>query len=130
MLKDIERVLKLSDRRVDYLHNIDDKWFYKWYKTYIEWIDDEVEEVKEEIKENNSVYLEDELWDIFWDYMCLLNSLDQSKMIDKDKVFERCYKKFSWRLKPDWNNQDELWNDIKVKQKKELLEEHNNKYKK
>lgn len=130
MLKDIEKVLKLAETRVDFLHNVDDRWFYKWYQTYIEWLDDEIEEAKEEVKENNSVHLEDELWDVFWDYMCLLNSLEQSNMIDKKKVFERCFKKFSGRIKENWENQGELWNDIKAKQKTELLEEHNLKYKK
>ncbi|MDR1944995.1 MAG: hypothetical protein LBQ59_02680 [Candidatus Peribacteria bacterium] len=35
----------------------------------------EVEEAKDQYKDNNSVYLEDELGDIFWDFFCLTYSL-------------------------------------------------------
>jgi NTP pyrophosphatase (non-canonical NTP hydrolase) len=47
------------------------------------------------------VLLEDELGDVFWDYICLLESLEQNGKIQKDKVFKRCWRKFSERLDPD-----------------------------
>jgi len=129
MFKIIEKIYKLSEKRINFLHNIDNKWFYKWYKTYIEWIQDELEETKCEIKEKNSVYLEDELWDVFWDYLCLLNSLEQTWYIDKKKVFERCYKKFSGRLWTDWQWAQEPWETIKKRQKEENRCEHEKMYK-
>ena len=84
---------------------------------------DEIEEVKEELKENNHVYLEDELWDIFWDYMCFLESLEQEWKINKSRVFDRCYAKFSGRLNPDGSNNGE-WSTVKKIQKEKLKEEH------
>ena len=91
-----------------------------------DWLIDEINEAKEEYNNKKQVYLEDELWDIFWDYMCLLQSLEQEKMINSKKVFERCYKKFSERLWADWDGVS--WQEIKKKQKEELKTEHNLKY--
>ncbi len=32
MLKKIEKILELSEKRVNFLHNHDQSWFYKWFK--------------------------------------------------------------------------------------------------
>jgi len=52
--------------------------------------------------------------------MCLLNSLEQEWLItSQEKVFERCYKKFSeriWWVRKSIKNQDNIWKDIKNKQ--------------
>lgn len=128
MIEVIKNILELSKKRINFLHNVNNKWWYFWHKTYIEWIKNELDEMQNEIKENNSVFLEDELWDIFWDYICLLNSLEEEKMINVDKVFGRCYKKFSERL---WDSADfeaVNWEWIKQKQKEELKKEHILKY--
>ena len=124
MFEVIKNILELSKKRVNFLHNVDNRWWYIWHKTYIEWIKNELDEMQNEIKENNKVYLEDELWDVFWDYICLLHSLEQEKKIIAEKVFERCYKKFSERI---WNNWDGWanWQEVKLKQKEELEKEHN-----
>lgn len=128
-----QKILELSDSRIsefeedilkDDSHHRD---FYKWYKTYLKWIAEELEEMKDEIKTNNSVFLEDELWDVFWDYACLLHSLQKWWYISSpEKVFERCYKKFSERIEAnrqtDWCKR-ECWKDVKKKQKQELQEE-------
>lgn len=95
-------------------------------ETYIDCIRDELDEVSQEIKQNNSVYLEDELWDIFWDYINLLYCLEKQWMIDKQEVFKRCMNKF-------WERVDALeawisWNEIKSKQKMTLKQEHNSRY--
>jgi NTP pyrophosphatase (non-canonical NTP hydrolase) len=91
----------------------------------------ELEEALAENKQNNSVYLEDELWDIFWDYLCLLNSLKAEWKINSvGNVFKRAYRKFSWRINENtWEN-NWLWKDVKAKQKEELKKEHNLIYKK
>jgi len=126
MLKLIDKIFKLSWERIYHLHNEDNKWWYKWNKTYIDWISDELEEVKCEIKKNNSVYLEDELGDILWNYFCLIHSLKEDNLINEKKVFERCYKKFSERLSNNpWGSQ---WAEIKEKQKLELKKEHKKKH--
>lgn len=123
MLETIKKIINLSQKRINYLHNVNNRWFYKWYKTYIEAIQEELKEAKDEIKKHNDVYLEDELWDVFWCYLCLIHSLEEEKLIDKEKIFERCFKKFSeriWEWWDDWSN----WYEVKEKQKKELAEEH------
>lgn len=122
MLEIIQKIITLSGNRIPFLinHNIDD--FYKWSDTYIKWILDEIDEVKEELKENNHVYLEDELWDIFWNYVCLLESLEQEGKIHKSRVFDRCYLKFSERLNPDGSNNGD-WGTVKKAQKERLKKE-------
>ena len=126
MLNIIKKIFELSKKRIHHLHNEDDKWWYKWNQTYIEWIKDELEEVNDEIKQNNTVYLEDELWDIMWNYFCLLHSLKEDKLIDEEKVFDRCYKKYSERLANNpWPGQ---WDKIKAIQKLELKNEHKEKH--
>lgn len=88
----------------------------------------EIQEAKAEVKENNSVYLEDELWDIFWDYLCLIETLkNEGKITNLEKVFERCYKKFSERIdEKTWKNRD--WQEVKKLQKEKLKKEHFEKY--
>lgn len=127
-MENIIKIMKLSEKRINHLHNIDNCWWYEWYNTYIKWIKSEFDEAIDEIKERNSVYLEDELWDIFWDYICLLNSLEQDKLINKEKVFERCYKKFQERLWDSPEFEHVNWKETKEKQKKELEKEHKEKY--
>ena len=131
MLSNIDKILKLSSSRIKELEKQNENW-YEWNKTYISWLKDELQEVIKEIRPNNSVYLEDELWDIFWTYVCLLNSLKEEWYITSiDKVFDRCNKKFSERIK--WVRQEKenkkwsktwAWNKVKDKQKEELLKEY------
>jgi len=125
MINTIQKILNLSEKRIKWVIKNEEPW-YKWPKTHINEIKWEIEEMEKEFKINNSVYLEDELWDIFWDYMCILDWLEQKWYINKEKVFKRCYKKFSKRLEniKKWI----LWDETKIKQKKELLKEHKEKY--
>lgn len=122
-----KKIKELSARRIKFLieNKID---FYKWHKTYLDWLRDELKEAEDEIMDNNSVHLEDELWDVFWDYLCLLHSLeDEWKITSVEKVFERCYKKFSGRISDEWKNRGD-WGEIKNIQKQELKIEHNRLY--
>lgn len=121
------KIKKHSCNRIKFLR-VDDSWFYKWYQTFLQWLKDEIVEMEQELKENNSVYLEDELWDIFWDYMCLLNSLEQEWKISwVDNVLNRSYKKFSERIWENWKHKW-VWEEIKKTQKEELKLEHNKLY--
>lgn len=103
-----------------------EQWL-RW-ETYLKSIIDEVDEVTQELKENNSVYLEDELWDILWTYMNMLHCFEKEWYIDQKRVFERCLKKYTKRT--NWMEKWIPWNDIKSWQKKELLDEHNTTYEK
>lgn len=123
----IEKIKQLSIARVKFLIESKNEW-YEWSKTYWKAIKWEIKEAKDENKKNNSVYLEDELWDIFWDYMCLLASLErEGKITSVDKVFERAYSKFSWRIQDDWSYRWD-WKTIKDEQKKKRKEEHEKLY--
>ena len=124
MLENMEKIINLSKERIKYLEKRTEPW-YKWYETYISGIKNELQEVEDELKGNNTVFLETELWDIFWAYICLLHSLEENWYINnKENIFERCYKKFSERL--SWIEKWLTWDDIKKIQKKELEIEHDN----
>lgn len=102
--------------------------FKKWLTSdfYLDAIKDEVDEVREELRDNNSVYLEDELWDILWDYLNLLHCLKVEWKADTARVLERCLEKYSERS--DGLEQGISWDEIKVWQKSALEKEHNKKY--
>lgn len=125
MFEKIKKLCELSDKRLCiFLENREKHKFYQWYKTYLDWIIDEIEEVKDEIKKDNHVYLEDELWDIFWDYLCLLNSLKKEWYISSvENVFERSFKKYTQRLNIEtWEN-NWTWDEVKKLQKEKLKKE-------
>lgn len=123
-VENILKILNLSEKRIDFLHNKDNCNWYEWYQTYIRSIKEELAEVEAEIKEKNSVYLEDELWDIFWTTICLINSLGEDNLINREKVFERCFKKYSERLWTSSEFENVNWQETKKKQKEELAKEH------
>jgi len=130
----MENIIKIKKLSKDRIKEFVENWheWYKWNKTYVESIIEEIDEMKYEIKPNNSVYLEDELWDIFWNYMCLLNSFEQEWLIsNQEKVFERCYKKFSERIEEVRKvhpNEASTWKKIKEKQNIEKENEHKKKH--
>lgn len=123
-MKNILKILELSEKRIKHLHHKDNCWWYEWYQTYTRCIKEELAEVEAEIKEHNSVYLEDELWDIFWTTICLINSLGEDNLINKDKVFHRCFKKYSERLWDSPEFEAVNWDKTKIKQKQDLANEH------
>jgi len=127
-----EKIVKLSDDRVDLHMELDkktgeDNHSIDVYKKWLIW---EIEEAFDEIKEDNSVYLEDELWDIFWTYMTLLQWLKKRWYITSiENVFKRSYKKFSERI--DYvrkNDYPSSWKEIKDIQKIEREKEYKEKY--
>jgi NTP pyrophosphatase (non-canonical NTP hydrolase) len=88
---------------------------------YLGGLKDEVEEVREEIKEDNSVYLEDELSDIAWDYACLLAQLEHTGYIESAEVMiEHGLQKYSERAPAFLETSEDMWDAIKAKQKIEL----------
>ena len=121
----LQEIINLSQNRINFLSHVTDWNFYKGHQTYLDALEDEIVETKEEIASGKKVYLEDELWDIFWDYICLLHSLEDEWRIDVEKVFERCYRKFSERIHQDGSSNG-VWQEVKQKQKAELAKEHLN----
>lgn len=90
---------------------------------YLDWLIDEVQEVRNEIKDQNHIYLQDELWDILWDYLNLLSYLEkEGKIKSVEEVLSWSFEKFSERI----NNlkTDISRNETKEKQKQRLKNEH------
>lgn len=121
--KELPDILKLAEIRMKHLQAGGWHGFYKWSETFIDGLIDEIEEVKVEFKEEKRVFLEDELWDVFWDYICLVLSLDLEWKISKEKVFERCWTKFSERLNVEDGSDNGDWQKVKKKQKERLIGE-------
>ena len=89
-------------------------------------IRDEVEEVREEIKPNNTAHLEDELSDILWGWMVLVEKLNDSEYVGThEAVIKRALKKYEERILPLKGDASdhEIWCEVKAKQKVMLEEE-------
>lgn len=127
-------MLKKLIETVKVKNTIDQKQaWYNWPITYLKWLEDELVEVTNEIKENNSVYLEDELWDILWNYLNLLEWLKIEWKIESiEKVIQRAENKYINRINAINNQEDNKrgmsWKEIKEKQKEELKREHLERY--
>ncbi len=115
----MEELIKL----VAYKNIIDKK---RGEKKYIDtnWIAqaiiDEVQEVKDEIKPNNTPHLEDELGDILWGWLTLIEKLKDSGYVNSHEVIiKRALKKYQERILPlhgDARDND-IWKKVKEKQK-------------
>ena len=133
MEKELRELMKVVEDKFEHLQRNKEKHTdginnEEWYnhKIYLDWVIEELEEAKAELRKNNSVHLEDELWDVLWDYLNLIFFLDKEWYIDHKNVFKRSLKKFSWRL--NWIKSWITWWEIKKHQKAELKKEHNLKY--
>ncbi len=84
----------------------------------------ETQEALVENKKHNHVYLEDELADVFWNFCCLLSSLErEGKITEKNAIFRRAYNKFIERVGENANG-GHNWEEIKISQKIHRKEEH------
>ncbi len=119
----LQKIISLSEARIPFLIQTWDGDFYQGSETYIEGLEDELQEMKDELLSWNRVLLEDELGDVFWDYICLLENLELEGKISKAKVFDRCWTKFSERLNSDGSNNGK-WSEVKKMQKERLLSEY------
>jgi len=89
-------------------------------------IRDEVEEVREEIKADNKAYLEDELSDILWGWMVLVEKLkDDNYVGSHEEIIKRALKKYEERILPlNGDSADhEIWREVKAWQKEVLAKE-------
>ena len=121
-MKELEKLIEL----VAYKHQLDLKRGEAKYMDS-EWllnaIVDEVQEVKEEIKPNNIAHLEDELSDILWGWLTIVEKLkDEGYVRSHEAILERGLKKYEQRilsLKGDERDHD-IWKEVKARQKEEL----------
>ena len=87
----------------------------------------EVQEVKEEIRSNNTPKLEDELCDILWGWMMLVENLKDLGLVSShERILKRALNKYQERILPLIGEeiQDELiWQEVKNKQQEALKRE-------
>lgn len=109
---------------VETKHKIDKKRDWSaGSSTYFEALKKEIEEVGQELNANRQCYLEDELGDVFWDYLNLLYNLEVEGKISLPKVFERALGKYEERI--DTISNGGSWASVKEKQKLKLADELN-----
>jgi len=89
----------------------------------------EVQEVKEEIKEHNIPKLEDELCDILWGWMMLVENLkDVGLTRSHEQILQRALKKYKERIIPlvgEPKKDEAIWQRVKSEQKVALEQEQN-----
>ncbi len=86
----------------------------------------EIKEVKEEIRPNNTPYLEDELGDILWGWLVLVQKLKSKGLVTSHKaIIQRALKKYSERINSltGDSSDNKRWQEIKNKQKEALKRE-------
>ncbi len=87
---------------------------------------EEVQEVKEEIRANNVAHLEDELSDILWGWLTIVEKLkDEGYVTSHEAILKRGLKKYEERilaLKGD-ERDHVIWKEVKARQKEELERE-------
>ena len=96
-------------------------WF-QGSQTYLDALVDEVFEVKTELQLGRKCFLEDELADLLWNIVCLLEHLELEGKVEQKQVFHRALKKYSERVTERLPY--ETWNDVKARQKLELEKEY------
>lgn len=123
--QNLQDIHTLAKNRIQFLREYWDGNFFKWSSTFFDGILEEMNEVREELISWKQIYLEDELGDVFWDYICLLETLQKEWKIDVSNVFKRCYIKYSERLNLNGSNKGD-WKQVKKEQKQRLeLEQQN-----
>ena len=117
---------------VAYKHQIDLKRAEAKYmdsKWLLNAIVEEVQEVKEEIRPNNVAHLEDELSDILWGWLTVVENLkDEGYVTSHEAILKRGLKKYEQRilsLKGD-ERDHAIWKEVKARQKEELEKERDN----
>ena len=91
---------------------------------------EEVQEVKEEIRPNNVAHLEDELSDILWGWLTVVENLkDEGYVTSHEAILERGLKKYEQRILPLKGDERDhaIWKEVKARQKEELEKERDEK---
>ena len=88
--------------------------------TYLAEIKKEVDEVIEEMPRERDAYLEDELADVLWDYLNVLQALEQERGIQSESVIARACEKYEERIAG--LEAGKTWSEIKQVQKVKLAQ--------
>ncbi len=118
----IDELIKLSAQN-DKLDQKRAEQRYFEMEWLIEELLSEVEEVKEELRPNNQAFLEDELGDILWGWLMLVQKLKSKGYVTShEAILQRTLQKYTQRinaLKGD-ENDAKRWAEVKAKQKTAL----------
>lgn len=99
---------------------------YHDFNWLLDSIKEEVEEVREEVKASNVAHLEDELSDILWGWVILVEKLKAMKHIEShEAILKRALKKYEERILPLYGDRrdNQVWREVKAQQKEVLEEE-------
>ena len=112
LLNELEKIAEVKSQR-----DLEGTWFNDC-GTYLQAMIEEVAEVQTEIIANKQCFLEDELGDLLWNFVCILQHLELEHKIDKRKVYERAVKKYKERVTE--RNPEDSWDSVKKQQKLDL----------
>ncbi|EHQ9271120.1 MULTISPECIES: MazG nucleotide pyrophosphohydrolase domain-containing protein [Vibrio] len=115
LLGELQKIAALKSQR-----DLKGSWF-KGSSTYLDALVEEISEVKEELVSGRQCFLEDELGDLLWDFVCLIEHLELEGKVDKERVFQRSVDKYAERVTN--RSPGETWDDVKLRQKLELKKE-------
>ncbi len=115
LLSALEQIAQVKSQR-----DLEGTWF-KSCDTYLQAMIEEVGEVRAEIASGRQCFLEDELGDLLWNFVCVLEHLNIEDKIDKQKVYERAVQKYKERV--TGREPGESWESVKKRQKLELCRE-------
>ena len=124
-MKNLKNIINLVSKKCNLDIKRDDKNLIDPY-WLLEAIVKETQEVKEEIEPNNRAHLEDELGDILWGWLALVENLKREGFVgNHEDIFRRTLKKYEERIEPlEGTMKDyEHWQEVKIKQKKALEKE-------
>ena len=117
-IKLVKQIHELDKKRAEPKY-MDNKWL-------LEAIASELKEVQEEIKPHNIAHLEDELSDILWGWLALVENLkDEGYVTSHEAIIKRGLKKYEERILSLYGDERDhkVWKEIKMKQKRVLEEE-------
>ena len=126
-MDDLKELIELAEykSKIDKKRGEEKYFDFNWL---LDEISSEILEVKEEIKPNNMPYLEDELGDIFWGWLILVQKLKEKGLVTShQKIIKRALKKYKERILPLKGSKEDykIWQEVKDKQKIALEKELN-----
>ena len=124
-MQNLKRTIELVSKKCDLDITREEKDLMNPY-WLLDAIVQEAQEVKEEIKPNNRPYLEDELGDILWGWIALVEKLKRQGFVGThEDIFRRMLKKYQERIEPlDGTMKDyDTWKEVKKRQKQSLEDE-------
>ncbi|WPC75831.1 MazG nucleotide pyrophosphohydrolase domain-containing protein [Vibrio porteresiae] len=118
-MNEFDTLLKIAARKATIDANSD---WYQGPETYLSGIESELNEVRAELNKHRRVYVEDELADVLWDYVNVLQALAKEQGIDPQRVLARACQKYQERVTAI--EQDQSWDEVKRRQSVELAKAH------